>query len=316
MSTNPNSPLRSPAVWDLPQRLELATDIEQLKQFISTWVEESDSEVRDMVRWQLLSTPKYFRPVTVFACHWAMKDHPVPLAVFRSAVALELIHNVSLIIDDILDHSRYRRGKPSLHCRYGMLPALMVAGYLTAAALKLTAEDAYSIGLLTELLQRLGIAECAQWRLRRQPLGVEDWRMIACEDTGSMFETCAQLGTRDDRLRKFGQTLGILYHGCDDVADVRGTEALGGSGQEDMRDGILTLPAALAIRNPHVAVLFRTKAAEGKRTLIDRFIAVLPEAEDYLDRVAGEAEGEVKQNALFQERLITLIGYTRALSKS
>ena len=34
------------------------------------------------------------------------------------------------------------------------------------------------------LLKRLGVAECMQWRLRRQPLGVEDWRLIAGEDTG------------------------------------------------------------------------------------------------------------------------------------
>ena len=101
-----------------------------------------------------------------------------------------------------------------------------------------------------------------------------------------MFETCAQLGTRNDSLRKFGQTLGILYHGCDDVADVKGTEALGGSGQEDVRDGILTLPAALAIRDPRVAVLFRTKAPESRSALIDRFKAVLPQAKDYLDEIA------------------------------
>ncbi len=303
-------------VWDLPQRLDLTEDIERLRQFITVWVDESDREVRDMVRWQLLSTPKYYRPVTVFSCYYAMTGEPLSPEVFRSAVALELIHNVSLIIDDILDHSRYRRGKLALHCRYGLLPALMVAGYLTAGALKLIAEDAYSVGLLTGLLQRLGIAECAQWRLRRHPLGVEDWRMIAREDTGSMFETCAQLGTRNDRLRKFGQTLGILYHGCDDVADVRGTEALGGSGQEDMRDGILTLPAALAIRDPNVAVLFRTKPPESGSTLLQKFKAVLSQAEDYLDEIAREAEAMVRQNALFQERLINLINYTRALSKT
>ena len=39
-----------------------------------------------------------------------------------------------------------------------------------------------------------GAAECLQWRLRRQPLGLEDWRAIAGEDTGSMFEICAALG--------------------------------------------------------------------------------------------------------------------------
>jgi len=100
------------------------------------------------------------------------------------------------------------------------------------------------VRLLAELMQRLGVAECAQWRLRRHPLGVEDWRMIAGEDTGSMFEICARLGARDDRLRKFGLLLGLVYHGCDDVGDVRGAVALGGGGEKDVLDGILTLPAA------------------------------------------------------------------------
>ena len=98
-----------------------------------------------------------------------------------------------------------------------------------------------NVQLLSELVKRLGVAEVMQWRLRRQPLGVEDWRKIAGEDTGSMFEVCACLGTRSDQLRRFGALLGMLYHGCDDVGDVRGAVALGGGGKEDLRDGILTL---------------------------------------------------------------------------
>jgi geranylgeranyl pyrophosphate synthase len=160
--------------------------------------------VRQTVRYQLIGRAKYYRPVTIFACHRAVSDIQPSARLFSSAAALELIHNVSLIIDDILDRSRYRRGKLTLHCRFGSLPALMTAGYINAAVFKLVAADAYSVRLLAELTQRLGAAECLQWRLRRHPLGVEDWRMIAGEDTGVMFETCAQLGTRDECLRNLG----------------------------------------------------------------------------------------------------------------
>jgi hypothetical protein len=95
-----------------------------------------------------------------------------------------------------------------------------------------------------------------QWRLRRAPLGVEDWRKIAAEDTGSMFEVCARLGDRSGRLRRFGGLLGLLYHGCDDAGDIRGANALGGGGEEDVPDGILTLPAGLAIRDPLIGKTF------------------------------------------------------------
>jgi geranylgeranyl pyrophosphate synthase len=229
---------------------------------------------------------------------------------------LELFHNVSLIIDDIVDHSRHRRGKLTLHCRFGELPALMASGYITAGGFKLVSSDPYASRLLAELMQRLGVAECLQWRLRRQPLGVEDWREIAGEDTGSMFEICARLGTRDDRLKTYGRLLGMLYHGCDDVGDVRGLAALGGGGDEDVRDGILTLPAAVAVRDPQTAALFRSGGTESSSELSRRIVAALPEAEAYLDMLAEEASAQALTHADDPGPLLELIKYTRALSQS
>jgi geranylgeranyl pyrophosphate synthase len=244
------------------------------------------------------------------------KEATIPAHVLRSAAAVELAHNVSLIIDDILDRSRFRRGKLSLHCRFGFLPALMTAGYITAGTHRIVSDDPYSIHHIGELMQRLGVAECLQWRLRRRALGVEDWRRIAGEDTGSMFEICARLGTRDDRLRKFGQLLGILYHGCDDVGDVRGTAALGGGSARDIQDGVLTLPAAIAMRNPKTALLFRKDDSESLEAVAKKLRLALPEAEEYLDKIAAEADAEARKQAKYPETLIGLVRYTRELSRN
>ena len=302
------------SAWELPELLGVTADLDRLRTVIAAWIDDCDAEVRDMVRRQLSARAKYFRPVTVFACHYATTTRPVPARVLRSAAAVELLHTVSLIVDDILDRSRYRRGELSLHCRYGFLPALMTAGYVGFAGSKLVASDAYSVRLLAELMQRLGAAECLQWRLRRQPLGVEDWRAIAGADTGSMFEICARLGTRDDALRKYGLLLGTLYHGCDDVADVRGTTALGGGSEKDIVDGILTLPAALAMRHTGTAILFRNAGPSTFARITRALREALPEAEAYLDRLLGEAESEATANAARPERLVDLLRHTRALS--
>lgn len=293
----------------------MADEVRRLQEHISAWIECCEEEMRELLRWQFLGNSKYFRPLTIFSCHQANSNTPVPTEVMRPAVALELFHNVSLIIDDILDHSRHRRGKLTLHCRFGSLPALMASGYIVAEGFEMVNLDPYSIRLLSELLKRLGVAECVQWRLRRQPLGVEDWRYIAGEDTGSMFEVCACLGSRNNVLRKFGHLLGLLYHGCDDVGDIRGAAALGGGGDEDVRDGILTLPAAIAIRDPHVGVLFRNPDKRNRRTLMKRLESVLPEAEHYLDRIAKEALMEAQKYARNPDPLIKLIKHTRKLSK-
>jgi geranylgeranyl pyrophosphate synthase len=299
----------------LAKHLALERATAELTSRIHEWIEASDAEVREPLRWQLAASSKHFRPLTVFACHRAISGAVVPPKVMRSALAVELFHNVTLIVDDVLDRSRFRRGKLTLHCRFGELQALMTAGYLAAESFRLLAADAYGVRLLAELMQRLGVAECLQWRLRRRPLGVGEWRRIATEDTGVMFEVCARLGTRDDQLRGFGRLLGILYHGCDDVADVRGAKALGGGGHEDLRDGILTLPAALATRDPRAAALFGNPAGGSQGALRRRFAASLPEAEAYLDGVATEAMREARGNARSPKVLLRLIEHTRRLSR-
>jgi geranylgeranyl pyrophosphate synthase len=172
------------------------------------------------------------------------------------------------------------------------------------------------VNLLSELVKRLGAAEVMQWRLRRQPLGVEDWRRIAGEDTGSMFEVCACLGTRSERLRRYGALLGMLYHGCDDVGDVRGAIALGGGGVEDLRDGILTLPAALAIRDPAVRSLFCKPAPSDAELEIlgAANAAQLDAAEQVLDDLAEQAVAQARQFADDAVPLVALVEYTRKLS--
>jgi geranylgeranyl pyrophosphate synthase len=289
-------------------------EVSQLREAIARWIETSDEEMREALRWQFLSGSKHFRPLTVFSCHHAMLGSEIAPSTIHAAVLVELFHNMSLIIDDILDNSKLRRGRPTLHSKFGQLSALMTSGYIVADAYRMAGGDIQTIELFSELLKRLGVAECLQWRLRRQPLGVEDWRKIAGEDTGSMFEVAACLGDRSERLRRFGGLLGLLYHGCDDVADVRGTSALGGGGYDDLRDGILTLPAALAIRDPAIAPLFCSPSDRDLEALSCAFHKQIPEAEAYLDSIADEAKTEARLFARNPDPLLRLVDHTRRLS--
>jgi geranylgeranyl pyrophosphate synthase len=296
--------------------LGFAEEMARLRRRIAAWVGGCDAEMREALAWQFLAGAKYFRPLTVFACHRAVIPGPIPEPIMTGALVVELFHNVSLIIDDIVDHSDSRRGRATLHTRFGELTALMASGYIVAEGYALLSGDLQASGLFSELLKRLGVAEVMQWRLRRQSLGVEDWRRIAGEDTGSMFEVCACLGDRSGRLRRFGGLLGLLYHGCDDVGDVRGATALGGGGEQDLRDGILTLPAALAIRDPAVGALFAKPdpGAEELAAMAAAFAARLPDAEAELDAIAEQARMEARLFAVNPAPLLALVGQTRRLS--
>jgi geranylgeranyl pyrophosphate synthase len=305
-----------PASDDVIAQLGAAAEIELLRERISAWLEGVDDELREPLTWAFSGTPKHFRPLTLFACNQAVHDTPASEAV-ELAFAVELMHNMALIVDDVLDGSEERRGIATVERRFGRLTALMASGYLVADAFDAFADDAFAVRHLAELLRRLGAAECLQWRLRRRPLGVEDWRRIAGEDTGSMFEICAVLGARSGRLRHYGHLLGVLYHGCDDVGDQRGLEALGGGGEQDLRDGILTLPAALAIRDPRIRELFLVDDDDPDRlaALADAFQAQLEDADQVLDRIADSARTEADRFADDAEPLLALVDQVRQLSR-
>lgn len=296
--------------------LGFSVEVQSVRRQIAEWIRECNDEMRPALEWQFLGGSKYFRPLTIFCCYLALHRGPIPAQVITSAMVIEFFHNVSLIIDDIVDKSATRRGRATLHARFGELHALMTAGYIVADGYVRLKGDLDAIALFSELLKRLGVAECMQWRLRRTPLGVADWRKIAAEDTGSMFEVCACLGARSGRLRRFGGLLGLLYHGCDDVGDIRGAAALGGGGEEDIRDGILTLPAALAIRDPAIAKIFcRTDPdASDRSALTKAFAGRLSEAEAYLDQIAEEARNEARLFSTDPVPLLTLVEQTRRLS--
>jgi geranylgeranyl pyrophosphate synthase len=302
---------------DVIAQLGATEQIGRLRERLEGWLQSVDDELREPLKWAFAGTPKSFRPLTLFACQRALNDTQAPSQAVELAFAVELVHNMSLIIDDVLDGSAARRGVATIQREFGQLTALMAAGYLVADAFDSFAADPFAVRHLSELLRRLGAAECLQWRLRRQPLGVEDWRRIAGEDTGSMFEICAVLGARSQRLRQYGHLLGVLYHGCDDVGDQRGLEALGGGGEEDIRDGILTLPAALAIRDPHIRELFAVEDDDRQRlaVLADACSAQLDDAEAVLDRVADSSRAEARQFADDPEPLLALVDHVRQLSR-
>ena len=82
-----------------------------------------------------------------------------------------------------------------------------------------------------------------------------------------------------------------------------------------VRDGILTLPAALAVRDPRTAALFGSSTNGTQRALRRKFTASLPEAEEYLDGVAAEAAREARDNTREPKILLRLIQHTRRLSR-
>ena len=240
---------------DVIAALGFTAEMATLRQRIAAWVAACDPEMREALEWQFLSGSKYFRPLTIFACYRSSipaasgADHDLGTGdrAFSQCVAGDRRHCGPLRHAAWPRDAAYalwgtqRADGLRLHCRR-RIPRL--------------GDDLQAIGLFSELLKRLGVAECMQWRLRRQKLGVEDWRRIAGEDTGSMFEVCACLGDRSSRLRKFGGLLGLLYAAATTWATSAAPSLSAAAGRKMCGTASYTLPAALAIRDPEIGALF------------------------------------------------------------
>ena len=305
------------AASTMASRLGLANELAAVESMLESWIAGCDEEFQAVLRYQFEPGSKYLRALTLLSCDSATREDHARMPtddVLLGAVVIEIAHNATLIVDDILDRSPTRRGRPTVANAFGELTAHMVAGYMMSDLYHLLRNEAFAQAQLTSLFKRLAVAENRQWRLRKQPLGVMDWRALAREDTGSMFETCANLATGNTRLGAFGNALGMLYHGCDDVADIRGASGLGGGGDDDIRDGILTLPAALALGDAAFATRFAGTPDE-RAALRPQLEQQLDSAEQVLDELAADARAEAEAFAREPAQLYALIDVVRSLSR-
>lgn len=178
-----------------------------------------------------------------------------------AAAAVELIHNFSLVHDDIQDNSDTRRGRPTVWKKWGAPQAINVGDALfvlaNLALLKLENQFPPQIVLrASSLLQEACLALCSGQFLdlhyqTRPDIGLEDyWPMVAGK-TAALLSVCAHLGAllggADEAIqevyRNFGHYLGLAFQLQDDYLGVWGDEALlGKSTASDLMEGKKSFP--------------------------------------------------------------------------
>lgn len=190
-----------------------------------------------------LSLTKGFRPALVFVTAKRLSlDYDYDDMVIRGVV-VQLVHEASLIVDDILDQSPTRRGQRAVHMRAGRTLATCLAGFLNYLALTLVSYSPRLTQALADLVADLCVGEAEQQRGRTlpRPIPLAFWEHIAENDTGGMFRLAARLGGASDPLDPALRDLALLYHGLDDVSDLLAVGTLQGGKDADLRDNIPTL---------------------------------------------------------------------------
>jgi geranylgeranyl diphosphate synthase type I len=170
-----------------------------------------------------LSGGKRVRPtVTVLVCE-ALGGDPDDAVDF--AVGIELVHNASLVIDDIIDESELRRGTPAAWAEYGHGPAIIASDGLLGEAFALFSSDERAMQTVSEAMVELGEGEATE--LVAQPTNETEYMELARRKTGALFRASAELGAiaagadpyTVEAMGEYAQRVGVAFQMRDDVLD-------------------------------------------------------------------------------------------------
>ncbi|MDS0278604.1 polyprenyl synthetase family protein [Halomicroarcula sp. S1AR25-4] len=180
-------------------------------------------ELADEVRHVALSGGKRVRPtVTVLVCE-ALGGEPADAVDF--AVGIELVHNASLVIDDIIDESELRRGTPAAWAEFGHGPAIIASDGLLGEAFALFSADGRAMQTVSEAMVELGEGEATE--LVAQPTNEEEYMQLARRKTGALFRAAAELGAiaadadgyTVEAVGEYAERVGVAFQMRDDVLD-------------------------------------------------------------------------------------------------
>ena len=146
------------------------------------------------------------------------------------AAACELLHNASLIHDDISDASTHRRGQESIHEYFGSDMALCLGDWMVAKAFELAARNSRHGGVLAALLAEAMQETCSGQIsdiTQRQCAELEEWQRIAKGKTAPLLiapikgaALAAGLDNNLDSLERLVGLCGLAYQGRNDIDDI------------------------------------------------------------------------------------------------
>lgn len=135
------------------------------------------------------------------------------------AVAVEMLHNASLLHDDVIDHADKRRGVPSVNARWGNATAVLVGDYLLAQIMQLLNElnDSDAARRINDTVSAMVESELLALDLKGKPETEEQYINIIDGKTARLFATAAALG--NPAYEDYGLHYGRYFQLCDDRHD-------------------------------------------------------------------------------------------------
>ncbi len=255
-------------------RNDVKMDIKAIKEYLGkdwTAVQEriasalnSDIQLLNSTNGMILSNSgKQLRPLLSLAMARACSCcASVPDAAVRYAAASELLHNATLLHDDVADDSDKRRGVPTIMSLMGPSVSVLLGDYWLVKAMELVLDDSDSgiraLRLFSKTLSDLAEGEMLQLqKAQNGDTDEDDYIRIIYNKTASLFETACvsaaiSVGASEvyeKAAKDYAVALGLAFQIKDDILDYSGTDSVGKPLGVDILEQKITMPLLGAFVN-------------------------------------------------------------------
>lgn len=299
----------------------------------------SDIELLNSVNDNLLSNSgKQVRPLMAMLLARAINAGCVSADTLRYAVSVELLHNATLLHDDVADKSDTRRGRPTLRAMMGPEASVLVGDFWLVCALRAIMDSEVGRDRCLELFARtLGeLAEGEMLQLQKASscdTSFDDYLRIIYSKTASLFVSAARSAAisvkagaeQEKAAADYAEYVGYAFQMKDDIFDYDGDPLVGKPLGVDILEQKITLPLLGAFKNasPESELRLRSRIRENAASVRDEVVAFvrendgIPYAQEVLEEYVGRAVSalDILPESREKELLIKLARYIAVRNK-
>ena len=235
----------------------ISSDLERLQKIIKQSLSSNSPLLNKIVDKYLETKGKQIRPIIVVLSA-KFFGAEVSDGVLCGAASVELLHNASLIHDDVIDETKQRRGHDTINNTWDNHIAVLVGDFFVSNALAcaIRTNDFRVISTISELGKELSTGEIDQIDVaKHHSIDEQTYFSIINKKTASLFQSCVKVGGYSvgasdidiANLSKFVELLGLSLQIKDDIFDYFKDDAIGKPTGNDLREGKVTLPLIYAL---------------------------------------------------------------------
>lgn len=283
----------------------ISSDLERLQKIMKQSLSSNSPLLNEIVDKYLETKGKQIRPIIVVLSA-KFFGAEVSDGVLCGAASVELLHNASLIHDDVIDETKQRRGHDTINNTWDNHIAVLVGDFFVSNALAcaIRTNDFRVISTISELGKELSTGEIDQIDVaKHHSIDEQTYFSIINKKTASLFQSCVKVGGYSvgasdidiANLSKFVELLGLSFQIKDDIFDYFKDDAIGKPTGNDLREGKVTLPLIYALSHTDAP------RHEEMRRLADSDSLTTEQIETLID--FAKAEGGIEYAYATMERL-------------